>query len=92
MGITIIFGERYSGFENSLQLSGISRPTVSLAKITKRFAAISAKHIKFGQCFQPLTINTCTRSKKKKICPYSHKKVTFARSPIPYLTQILNEN
>ena len=30
----IMLGEYYSGFENSLKLSGISRSTVSLAKMT----------------------------------------------------------
>ena len=92
VGMKIIFGEHYCGFENSLQLSGISRPTDSLAKMTKRFAVKSAKHIKFSKWFQPLTTNTCTRSKKQKYVPIRTRTDRFARSPIPFLTQILNEN
>ena len=88
----IIFGEQYSGFENSIQLTGISRPTDSLAKITKWFAAKSANHEKFSKWFQPLTTQTCTRSKKTRDIPIHTRTERFDKFPIPYLTKILNQN
>ena len=35
VGLKIIYGEYYSGFENAIQLSGTSKPTDRLEKITK---------------------------------------------------------
>ena len=92
VGMKIIFWEQYSGFENSIQLTGISRLTDSLAKMIKRLAAKSANHEKFSKWFQLLTTQTCTRSKKTRYIPIHTRIERFDKSPIPYLTKILNQN
>ena len=48
VGLRIIFGDCYSGFENSLLLAKMLRPTEQLASMTARFAAKSASHSKFS--------------------------------------------
>ena len=44
VGLRIIFGEAYCGFENTLKLAAILRPTLQLSRMTAKFAAKSAKH------------------------------------------------
>ena len=91
VGLKIIFGEEYCGFENSVQVSGISKPTERLEKMTKRFAVKSAKHPKFSKWFEPLqATNINTRSKKKKYIQIHTRTERYARSPIPHLTNLLN--
>ena len=92
VGMKIIFGEQYSVFENFIQLTDISRPTDTLAKMTKQLAAKIADHEKFSKWFQPLTTQTCTRSKKTRYIPIHTRTERFDKSPIPYLTKILNQN
>ena len=91
VGLKIIFGEEYCGFANSVQVSGISKPTERLEKMTRRFAVKSAKHPKFSKWFEPLhPTNITTRSKKNKYIQIHTRTERYARSPIPHLTNLLN--
>jgi hypothetical protein len=68
VGLKIIYGDMYTGFETMLSSSNMVRPTSQFAKMTKQFAKKSVNHSKFSQWFQPLSTNgTSTRSKKKYI-------------------------
>ena len=65
VGLKIIYGDMYTGFETMLSSLNMVRPTSQFAKMTKQFAKKSANHPKFSQWFQPLSTNgTSTRSKK----------------------------
>ena len=77
VGLRIIYGEAYSGFDSSLLAAKMVRPTEQLASITERFAARSASSAKFSHWFQPAAKKTTnTRSiklndqhKKYQNCP-----------------------
>ena len=77
VGLRIIYGEAYSGFDSSLLAAKIVRPTEQLASMTERFAARSASSAKFSHWFQPAAKKTTnTRSiklndqhKKYQNCP-----------------------
>ena len=65
VGLRIIFGEAYCGFENCLAAANMLRPTEQLANMTSKFAAKSASHSKFSQWFEPAARKTInTRSSK----------------------------
>ena len=93
VGLRVIYGDNYSGFENSLAISNVGRPTIQLAKMTKRFAKKCSQHPKFAQWFQPVpnTIRN-TRSKKNKFVEIPARTDRYHNSPIPYLTRILDED
>jgi hypothetical protein len=88
--LKIVLGEHYDGFQNSVQRSKITKPTERLEKMTKRFAKKSAQHPKFSTRFQPLSININTRRKKNKYYQIKARTQRNAKSPIPHLTRILN--
>ena len=53
VGLRIIFGRFYSGFENALLAAQMRKPTEQLAGMTERFAAKAASSNKFSKWFQP---------------------------------------
>ena len=93
VGLRIIFGDSYCGFDNTLLSVQMLRPTEQLANMTRRFATKSANHSKFSQWFQPAATKTTNTRSIKNIQKYQTvpaRTVRFGKSPIPYLTQILN--
>ena len=93
VGLRIIFGEAYSGFENTLSVAGMSRPTRQLSKMTSRFAVRSSKHPKFCNWFQPAaakSINTRSRQNPQVFTSVPCRTDRYKRSPIPHLTELLN--
>ena len=93
VGLRIIFGEAYSGFENTLSVAGMLRPTMQLSKMTSRFAVRSSKHPKFCHWFQPATaksVNTRSRQNPQVFASVPCRTDRYKRSPIPHLTELLN--
>ena len=92
VGLKIIYGQAYSGFDEMLKISKIVKPTVQLARMTEKFATKCSNHTKFSQWFVPSTIDKVqTRTKKKKYHSIAARTDRFRESPIPHLTQILND-
>ena len=92
VGLKIIFGVNYNGFENALQSANILKPTDQFTKMTKQFATKSSKHFKFTKWFVPKTnTSLCTRSEKPRFTPVPCRTERYAKSPIPQLTAILND-
>ena len=60
-----------------------------------KFAKKAEKHVKFSKWFFPdkrsLDVNTRNSKTKPKYTPVPSRKVRYKKSPIPYLTDILNE-
>ena len=48
VGLRIIYGDQYQGFDQMLDISKLVKPTVQLAKMTKQFAIKSEKHEQFS--------------------------------------------
>ena len=93
VALKIIYGDMYCGFENTLKLANIVKPTTQLLKMTKKFANRSAKHPKFSQWFQPVPEDmVSTRSKKNTFVQIPTRTDRYYKSPIPYLTRLLNED
>ena len=92
VGLKIIYGNMYQGFEYTLLLSGVRKPTVQLAKMTQQFAMKCSQHSKFSKWFTPVPQRANTRGNKhQKYVQISTRTERFKQSPIPHLTDILNK-
>ena len=91
----IILGEGYVGYQNALEKLNNDRLSNRRMKLYEKFAKRAAKHDQFKNWFNEKSdksFNMNTRSKKAKL--KYHEVLTrtnrYQRSPIPYLTNILN--
>ena len=86
----IILGENYESYSAAIKLFGIEKLSERRKKICTKFARKSQKHSKFTKWFRPVpTLNT--RQKKPKFYNVFSNTVRFEKSPISYLTQLLNQ-
>ena len=93
VGLRIIFGWFYSGFENALLAAQMRKPTEQLAGMTERFAAKAASSNKFSKWFQPerkKMIDTRNSKNSQKYKNVPARTARFGQSPIPHLTNIIN--
>ena len=93
VGLRIIFGEFYCGFDNTLRAANIRKPTEQLARMTDRFAAKTSRSSKFSKWFQPTakkTINTRSIENSRTYKNVPARTARYGQSPIPYLTNIIN--
>ena len=88
--LAIIYGQNYTNYQNALVLSGL----VSLADrrndICLNFAKKAIKHPKYQHWFVKEENSANTRRKKPYLKPVSARTSKFAKSPIAYLTNLLN--
>ena len=91
VGLKIIYGDMYQGFENMLLISGIRKPTLQLQRMTEQFAKKCASHSKFSKWFAPVPEDRANtrRNKHQKYMHISARTERFKQSPIPHLTDIL---
>ena len=93
VGLRIIFGEAYLGFDRTLSQAQILRPSVQLARMTHKFAVKSSKHEKFSQWFQPAParhINTRSSKNMPRYANIPARTARYRKSPNPYMTELLN--
>ena len=93
VGLKIIYGSAYSGFENVLLISGIRKPTLQLEKMTQQFAKKCSSHNKFSKWFAPVPEERAStrHNKQQKYVHISTRTERFRQSAIPQLTDILNK-
>ena len=93
VGLRIIYGDKYCGFENTLKVANMLRPTMQMSRMTAKFAVKSSKHPKFSKWFKPATQKTVnTRSSKNTpvFASVPSRTARYKKSPIPHMTQLLN--
>ena len=94
VGLRIIYGDSYSGFESSLLAAKIRKPTEQMKLMTEKFAIKSSKHCKFSQWFQPAPVKSIRTRNGRNLPKYASilaRTARYQNSPIPVLTRILNE-
>ena len=87
----IILGENYESYSSALKNLGLEKLSVRRRKICLKFAIKAQKHEKFSKWFKP-TPSVITRTRKPKFCDVVCKTVRFEKSPLSYLTRILNQH
>ena len=85
----IILSEQYNSYNSALKTLGIKKLSERRRKICLKFAKTAQKHRKFSSWFKP-KLNIKTRVKQPKFCPVVFKKERFGKSPLSYLTNLLN--
>ena len=91
----IILDERYTSYEKALKV--LSKPSLSSRRmdINLSFAKKCQKNERYEHWFitnTPSEIRNKTRSENTKLLPVQARTGSFLKSPIAYLTQLLNEN
>ena len=91
IALHIILGEDYKSYNSALNNLGLEKLSVRRRKICLTFAKKAEKHKKFSNWFK-LNPKTRTRQKQSKFCDVFSTKVRFEKSPISYLTSLLNKH
>ena len=86
----IILGEGYISYTHALKLTGIDKLSDRRTKICIKFAKRALKHTKFSNWFKHNPKRNL-RIKQPKFCPVVSRTERFQKSPIAYLTNLLNE-
>ena len=86
----IILGQSYGSYTAALKSLGLEKLSVRRRRICTKFAKKAQKHKKFTRWFRP-TPPVTTRNKKPKFYDVVCKTSRFEKSPLSYLTKILNQ-
>ena len=87
----IILGDAYKSYNSGLKNTGLEKLSDRRKKICLKFAKRALKHSKFSRWFK-LNTKTDSRLKQPKFCPPVYRTERFKKSPISYLTSLLNSN
>jgi hypothetical protein len=91
IALHIILGEDYRSYTSALKTLGIEKLSLRRKKICLTFAKKSQKHKKFEKWFKP-NPNISARRKKPKFLDTFSRTVRFEKSPLSYLTKLLNHH
>ena len=87
----IILGAQYESYNIALKTLGLESLKSRRDKLCLKFALKAEKHDKFKKWFKPAVYANFTRRKKFKYCEAYTIHKRFTKSPLPYLTSMLNE-
>ena len=88
----IILGKKYKSYNSALKQSGLGKLADRRQKICLTFAKKAAKHEKFTSWFKANQKQTATRQAQPEYCNVYRRTDRFKKSPIPYLTDMLNKH
>ena len=86
----IILGSNYQSYSSALKVLGMETLNSRRTKLCKKFATKSVKNSKFKKWFKVNKKVSFTRQAQPKYCRVYSRTVRFEKSPLSYLTSILN--
>ena len=86
----IIMGQEYRSYRAALKHLQLETLFARRNKLSKKFANKCIKNTKFEKWFKPNQKRVYTRYLSPKFCEVYYRTERFRRSPISYLTSILN--
>ena len=86
----IILGQAYTSYSSSLKLLHLKTLHVRRIQLCKKFVKKSVTNDKFSKWFKINEKFTFTRQKQPKYSEVFSRTVRYEKSPISYLTRILN--
>ena len=86
----IILGNLYTSYKNALEILNLDSLELRRNNLSLKFAVKSEKHLKFKSWFKPTKKTLNTRTQLPKYCEVRANSVRFAKSPISFLTKLLN--
>ena len=87
----VLLGDRYTSYEYALTLVNLESLELRREKLCLKFAKKAEKNDKHQKWFEPLNKARTTRQKPDRYCNIFARTVRFEKSPIFYLTTILNK-
>ena len=88
----IILGEKYESYRSALKTLGLNNLEARRNQLCLRFGIKAEKHDKFKHWFKLNDMTVNTRQEKLKYCEVQARLGRFKKSPISFLTNILNEH
>ena len=88
----ILLGDKYVSYSQSLSILKLETLETRQKNLSLRFALKAEKHDKFRNWFKPNIQTKVTRQKATKYLPVSSNHARFEKSPISYLTELLNDH
>ena len=85
----IILGHDYKSYNSALKIFGLDKLADRRKKICLNFAKRAQKHPKFSKWFKP-SLQKESRRQQPKFCPPVYRTERFKKSPLCYLTNLLN--
>ena len=89
--LQIILGMGYTSYQAALKHFSLDTLEVRRELLCKKFGNKAVKHPKHAQWFKTNTKVTVTRMQQPKYCPVIAKTRRFEKSPLCYLTNLLNK-
>ena len=91
--LAVILDQKYKNYDHALQVVGLKSLSERRRDLCLKFASKALKHEKFSNWFCPTEdIGIDTRSTKPELKPVSSRTKRFEKSPLHYLTRLLNEH
>ena len=86
----VILGRSYTSYSSALKILKMKKLSERRGKLCLKFALKCEKHSKFKKWFKPREKNLSTRNKPSKYTKAFTMTKRFEKSPLPYLTDLLN--
>ena len=86
----IVLGGQYVSYKSALKYTGMESLESRREKLCLKFAKKAEKHPKHKAWFKPCNKTANTRQEKTRYCPVVANKGRYKKSPISYLTSLLN--
>ena len=87
----VILGEEYRSYNQALKQCGLVKLSDRRKKLCVTFANKALKHTKFSKWFKPKGTHPNTRQEQPAFHSVYRKHDRFEKSPISYLTELLNK-
>ena len=87
----IILGDNYLSYKDALKYLGLDSLMNRRDKLCLKFGRKAEKHKKFSKWFKPAFYKRFTRQVKLKYCGVVSKHTRFEKSPLSFLTRMLNQ-
>ena len=88
--LSIIMGEGYQSYKTALRACNVETLFSRRQNLCRKFAKKSLKHGKFSKWFKPNPKVTITRLKPTRFCKLYTRTARYEKSPIGFLTNLLN--
>ena len=88
--LCIILGQDYTSYKSALKELQLESLHARRIKLCRKFAIKTQKHPKFSKWFKPYNKTKVTRGKPLKFFEVYYRTERFRKSPLNYLTNILN--
>ena len=92
MALHIILGDKYHSYPSALKEVKLDTLFERRRKLCLKFAKKSAKRTKFTKWFLPTKAKPTNRFLRDKYCEVTSRLRRYDKSPISYLTKLLNGN